>query len=102
MPTYSFRSYPASAKATFVCPSCGKGGRTRTFTSECTVNPFNVNADGSVKTAQEVRVQSQQNAMRQREQFMKAPLCRACEDALSYDGRKEISAVRSGVASVEA
>jgi len=40
---------------------CGrKTTRQRTF--ECTINPFNRNEDGSVKTESEVRAQAQQKA----------------------------------------
>jgi len=40
---------------------CGrKTTRQRTF--ECTINPFNRNADGSVKSASEVRAQAQAKA----------------------------------------
>lgn len=40
---------------------CGrKTTRQRTF--ECTINPFNTNADGTVKSEREVRAQAQEKA----------------------------------------
>ena len=95
MPTYVFQSYPATAKATFTCVSCGKANRTRSFRVECTVNPFNKNEDGTVKTPREVRQESFAKAAAQREQFLRKPLCKACEDALSYAERKAINEFRS-------
>ena len=53
MTTYRFQSVRRTAEKSGNCPSCGKRVvRRQTF--EQTVNPFNRNADGTVKTAQEV------------------------------------------------
>ena len=84
MTTYTFRSYPASAEATFTCSACGKPKRKRTFRHECTVNPFNTKEDGSVRTPEEVRQQSREMAVKERDRFITKPLCRSCEDALSW------------------
>ena len=40
------------------CQGCKKP-MTRTKTFECTINPFNKNSDGSIKSASEVREQAQ-------------------------------------------
>lgn len=93
----NFQSYPAVAEATFDCPKCGKLKRKRTFRAECTVNPFNVNDDGSVKTPGQVRLQSSAEAGRERDQFMREPLCATCENALSYSDRRALSKRRRQV-----
>ena len=94
MTTYHFQSYPAVAEATFTCPACGKPKRKRTFRAECTVNPFNRRPDGEIRTPQEVRQQSREWATQDRDQFMNAPLCAACENGLSYTQRKVVLAQR--------
>lgn len=90
MARYTFQAYPAVAKATFTCVSCGKEKRTRTFRHECTVNPFNTKDDGSVRTPNEVREQSRMKAQTERDQFMRKPLCATCENDLSYSERKAL------------
>ena len=91
MTIYNFQSYPATADVRFTCPNCGKKNRKRTFRHECTVNPFNVHEDGTPRTAQEVRAQSQARAQLEKEQFLREPLCKSCEDALSYSERRNLS-----------
>lgn len=95
MTTYTFQSYPASVKETFDCPSCGKKNCTRTFRVECTVNPFNKNEDGTVKTPREVMRQSSQRALEAKETFLRKPLCASCEDALSFKDRQQLRADRA-------
>lgn len=94
MTVYTFKSYPAAVTARFDCPQCGKKNRLRTFRAECTVNPFNKNEDGSVKTPDQVRKQSQEDAVLQERQFMGKPLCATCENGLSYRERKTIFEAR--------
>lgn len=94
MATYTFQAYPAVAKATFTCVCCGNENRTRTFRAECTVNPFNTNPDGSIKSSSEVWRQSAERAASQRDEFMRKPFCKACEDALSYSERRQLHADR--------
>jgi hypothetical protein len=49
----TFEEIPARARRRGKCPTCGKPVvRSRTFTM--TVNPFNKNPDGSVRTRREV------------------------------------------------
>lgn len=86
----TFRAYPASAKAKFDCPKCGKAKRVRTFTSECTVNPFNKREDGTPRTAVEVSRQSLADAEKQRDTFMREPLCATCEGAITWTERNEL------------
>jgi hypothetical protein len=53
MPTYRFQEVAHTERRRATCPGCGKRrGVQRTFTQ--TVNPFNTNADGTVKTYPEV------------------------------------------------
>lgn len=54
MPTYRFQEVTTSRYRYGKCPVCGKRvTRSKTFMN--TINPFNRNADGSVRTAAEVR-----------------------------------------------
>lgn len=94
MATYSFQAYPATAKATFECLSCGKDKRTRSFTVDCTVNPFNTREDGTPRTPAEVFKQSSAEASQRRDEFLRYPLCRSCEDRLPYAQHKEVVAKR--------
>ena len=82
-----FQAYPAVAEVSFDCPSCGKPKRKRSFRVECTVNPFNKNDDGTIKTPDEVYQQSLAKAKQEREEFLRDPLCKTCEDALSWTER---------------
>jgi hypothetical protein len=53
MPTYRFREIKHQASKNLPCPGCGKKvRRQRTFGQ--TLNPFNKNADGKVKTELEI------------------------------------------------
>lgn len=53
MPTYRFREIKHQASKNLPCPGCGKKlRRQRTFIQ--TLNPFNKNADGQVKTELEI------------------------------------------------
>lgn len=90
MVTYTFRAYRGRATHRFTCPVCEKPGRVRTLTVEHTVNPFNKNEDGSVKTATEVMRSAQAEAEAAKARFAKAPLCAKCEDGLGYAGRKAL------------
>ena len=82
-----FQAVHASDCVTFHCPSCGKDKRKRTFREECTINPFNTNEDGSVKTAQQVRDQARAQVATIKARFLAEPLCLKCEDALSFKDR---------------
>ncbi|TGW16887.1 hypothetical protein E4417_16820 [Stenotrophomonas maltophilia] len=54
---------------------CGRK-TTRRHIFECTINPFNTNADGSVKSEREVRAQAQAKA----DAWRPAPYtCKACQ-----------------------
>ncbi len=96
MPTYTFQGYKGRAEHRFTCPQCGKPNRHRTFTVEHTVNPFNKNDDGSVKTPKEVQASARLAAQKQRDEFIRKPLCATCENQLSYDDRKAVFAERGG------
>ena len=95
--TYRFEVCPGVAVATFDCPSCGKAKRKRTFRAECTVSPFNKNPDGSVKTRREVYRQSAEQAKKMRDDFMRKPLCKTCEDALSNPDQRALRRLRTAL-----
>ncbi|MGW5529457.1 hypothetical protein [Streptomyces xanthochromogenes] len=53
MPTYRFTEYPLTARKSVPCTVCRKKvRRQRTFSQ--TLNPFNKNDDGSVKTVPDI------------------------------------------------
>lgn len=53
MPTYRFTEYPLTFRKSVPCTVCGKKvRRQRTFSQ--TLNPFNKNEDGSVKTVPDI------------------------------------------------
>lgn len=87
MTTYTFQVCAAQTSATFDCPRCGKKKRKRTFRHECTVNPFNKNEDGTIKSPSEVRQQSRAAAELERTEFLREPLCATCEKPLSWEER---------------
>lgn len=74
----------------FVCPQCGKGDRQRTFRSEMTVNPLNMNENGVMKTPREVYKDAEAEVIREIDRFKRAPMCFACEEALSSEERKKL------------
>lgn len=90
MPTYTFQGYKGRAEHRFTCPACQKPNRLRTFTVEHTVNPFNKNEEGSVKTPREVMASASAAAKLERDQFARAPLCASCENALPYPSLKAL------------
>lgn len=94
MVTYHFQGFKGRAEHRFTCPSCMKPNRLRTFTVEHTVNPFNRNEDGSIKTAREVQASAYLAAKAELDRFATAPLCATCENALTYDELKALRARR--------
>ena len=62
MPTYTFQKVPHQASKSVPCTVCGKKvRRQRTFFQ--TLNPFNKNADGQVKTVPEIVRELDEQAM---------------------------------------
>lgn len=91
MAHYTFQSYPYSVRKVFTCAHCGKPKRTRTFTAECTLNPWNTEAT----TPAEVRQQSKRRATEAADRFMVEPWCSSCEGELSWKDREDLRARRS-------
>jgi sulfur relay (sulfurtransferase) complex TusBCD TusD component (DsrE family) len=94
----TFPAYGRSASCMFKCLACAKDKRKRTFRVEMTVNPYNVNPDGTQKTATEVMREAQAAANLERDQFMNYPLCKGCEDARGWSEMKAIRARRQSSA----
>lgn len=86
----TFPAYGRSASCTFKCLACQKEKRKRTFRVEMTVNPYNINANGSMKSATQVGEEAQAAANLERDQFLAYPLCKGCEDARSWSEMKSI------------
>jgi hypothetical protein len=53
-----FREIKLSTKRTFKCTVCGKRGQ-KSYTAYRTVNPFNRNEDGTVKSPQQILAEVQ-------------------------------------------
>lgn len=92
-----FPVYKGRAECTFDCP-CGAKKRKRSFTVEHTVNPYNTNPDGMQKPPAQVSQEARFAALLERDQFLTAPLCKRCEDALTFLERKTISEKRRLIA----
>lgn len=90
MTTYTFRGYKGHASHRFTCTVCGKANRTRKFTVEHTVNPFNKDENGVPKQASQVQRDASAAAKRQRDEFAKEPVCASCDNSMSYTDRVAI------------
>ena len=97
MTLMKFRGYSASKTVRFTCTNCGKAGRTKTIKHECTVNPFNRNENGEIRTPDEVKAQSRELVKRDMERFLREPVCAACEGHMTYGERRSLRARREGV-----
>lgn len=86
----TFSVYKGTASCRFTCSCCGLPNRTRTFTVEQTVNPYNKGSDGFPKGPAQVAQDAREAAQLERKRFLTVPLCRKCEDELSYQARIEV------------
>ncbi len=93
----TFPAYGRTASCTFKCLACQKDKRKRTFRVEMTVNPYNTNPDGSMKSAGQVSGEAHDAANRERDQFLVYPLCKSCEDARGWSEMKSIRAKRTAL-----
>ncbi|USN15428.1 hypothetical protein KIKIMORA_02820 [Brevundimonas phage vB_BpoS-Kikimora] len=76
--TYTFRAYKGSASYTCTCRECGKVVK-RTVSTEMTVNPFNKNEDGTVRTPAEVQHRAYAEAKEQAQKLEGTDTtCREC------------------------
>lgn len=79
--TYTFRAYKGSASYTCSCRECGKTLK-RSASSEMTVNPFNKNDDGTVRTPAEVQRCAYDAAKAEAQKLEGSDtICRDCEEA---------------------
>ena len=85
-----FPVYPAFRRATFTCTMCDKPNRKKTLKSEHTVNPFNRDECGNVRTPEQVTEQSRAEVNRKHDEFMREPVCAACFKALSYSEQRDL------------
>lgn len=85
--TYNFRGYRGTAEHKFTCTICGKPNRTRKFTREHTVNPFNKDENGAPKQAARVQRDAYEAARAERDEFAHEPVCASCENAMTYTNR---------------
>lgn len=92
----TFPAYSRSASCTFKCLACQKDKRKRTFRVVHTVNPYNINPNGTMKPADQVSQEAQADANSQLDRFLTYPLCKACEDVRSWSEMKSIHARRLG------
>ena len=84
MTTINFDEIKQKRTINGLCTSCLKK-RTRTITEEQTINPFNKNTDGTVKTRHEVVVSVQIGLEKRIDRFLtEGFLCRKCKEFLGY------------------
>jgi hypothetical protein len=72
-----------STKVTGRCTKCGKR-RTRTVIKEQTVNPFNRNADGTIKTREEIHEAVWAEVAAEADALQKDFICATCRDELLW------------------
>lgn len=77
MPMIEFESIIKKQKITGVCKNCGKK-RSITISEEETVNPFNKNKDGSIKTYAEVEESVNKELSKKINKWNKKFICKSC------------------------
>ena len=79
MTTYhvTFPVVKRTTKFGYICSKCGKK-RSKSITVEHTVNPFNKNRNGSVKSREEVARDVNERLSKDKAEFLKKPLCSQC------------------------
>lgn len=76
--TYVFREVKIKDRIKVECVGCGKK-LTRVVEAMQTINPYNVNAKGIPKTAQEIRAELPAKLAEDVEYVKKHAKCKACE-----------------------
>lgn len=76
MPTYTFEKVTRPVSKRLPCPTCGKKIR-RSTTLYQTLNPFNKNEDGTVKTFKQILAELEEQA---KEWQAKPVKCTPCSD----------------------
>lgn len=74
----AFKGYKCSQKVIFSCSVCKKKNRSKTISNEHTVNPFNKNEDGSIKTYDQVKASSTVKTEKEVREFKQFPVCETC------------------------
>lgn len=84
MTTINFQEIKNKQILSGICKVCNKK-RTRTITEEQTINPFNKNADGTIKTRYEVSLSVKENLEKRVNRFKEEGfVCRSCKEFLGY------------------
>lgn len=88
MTTIIFPVRKATRNLSFCCTKCGKK-RSRKLTEECTVNPWNRDpATGTPLTPDEVQKQADTHLAGTVALFLAEPVCRSCENEISWEDMK--------------
>lgn len=84
MTTYIYQEVKRQITLRGVCKTCGKK-RTRTIAEAQTINPYNRNKDGSIKSCHEVEksvaIELETRVKRFKEEGF---ICKGCQEYLSY------------------
>jgi hypothetical protein len=81
MTIYNFEQVWGHAEAPVACRTCGRVNKRR-IRDYCTVNPYNRNEAGEVRSRSEVQVQAQERAMQEASRQVSAGrICRKCSPA---------------------
>jgi len=84
MTTINFEQIKRKKTLSGVCKVCGKK-RTRTITEEQTINPFNKNSDGTIKSFHEVSKSVVDELEKRVSRFTaEGFICRNCKEFLGY------------------
>lgn len=79
MNTINFEQHWGYAEAAVACRECGRISK-RKVRDYCTVNPYNRNEDGTIKSGAQVRADAQSHAEREaKRQEEKGRVCRPCQ-----------------------
>ena len=80
---YAFEEIKRSQKITKICQVCGKK-RTRTITESMTINPFNKDKNGNVRTKNEVYDAVDDKLQESLLIMAKNFICKSCQDELPW------------------
>ena len=94
----TFQSVRRSRKVRFTCVNCGATNRSRTITVEHTVNPFNKNENGTVRTPAQVAENVTRQLARDVLKFSAEPWCARCENDLPWAASRALAHRRSASA----
>lgn len=83
MTTINFQERKLKKTIKFICSICGKK-KQRVISESQTINPFNKNIDGTIKSPFEVGKSVSEELAKRLDRFNKEPVCSSCKQYLGY------------------